>query len=84
MFRLKYTRMNLSARQFKLAKEMKWIATAVFSVVMTIFLLPMGYLNNKLNLWALQVDFKISVWYFRIQSVLDVFTWKLGLSDPKR
>lgn len=42
--------MNLSAKQFKLAKEMKLIATAVFSVVMTIFLLPMGYLNNKLNL----------------------------------
>lgn len=80
MLRLKYTRMDLSAKQFKLLEEMKWMVTAVFSVLVASFLLRMGYSNNKLILWALKVNFKISVWYFRIQSERDVFTWKLGLS----
>lgn len=48
MLKLKYTRIVLSAKQFKLLEEMKWIATAVFSVVVAIFLLLMGYSNNKL------------------------------------
>lgn len=30
MLKLKYTRIVLSAKQFKLLEEMKWIATAVF------------------------------------------------------
>ena len=80
MLRLKYTRMDFSAKQFKMLEEIKWIVTAGFSVVVAIVLLWMGYSNNKLSLWALKLDFKISVWYFRIQSGLDVFTWKLGLS----